>query len=214
MKRLSLFIGRSVLPLILLLAWGVGPGFAEERITDQVGVVVLENRIFGATAGEGLVRVELSAGERVVAVQSRGINAFVRTSSRLLGFSGALRQWDAVRLDLFDRFIEARVTPRLILVHTQKHLYGFQAGLGRWRSEPISTQETFRELLSGEHIAVVITDRRLLGVSAFLGGFFSIDLSNDESILESTVNDNVAIFSTQNRKLIFRSQAPTWAELR
>lgn len=188
--------------------------FAEERITDQIGVAVLENKIFAATSGEGLVRVDLSAGERVIAIESRGVNAFVQTSTRLLAFSEKVKRWDGVRLDLFDRVVEVRVTPRLIWVRTQKNLYAFQAAAGKWRGESLSTQETFRETFVGENIAIGVTDRRALGFSAFVGGFFQIDLSNDESITESSVNDNVAVLTTPNRKLIFRSQVGTWADVR
>ena len=64
------------------------PASAQEQVTDQVGGVVLDNEIFAATHGEGLVRIDLSAGEKVIDVEARGINAPVQTSKRLLGFSG------------------------------------------------------------------------------------------------------------------------------
>lgn len=190
------------------------PAAAQERIADQVGVAVLENKVFGVTPGEGLVRVDLSAGERVIAAEGRGLNAFVQTSSRLMAFSERTRRWEGVRLDLLDRFVEARVMPRLIWVRTQKQLLGFQASAGRWRAESLNTEETFQKVYTGENVIVAATDRRLLGFSAFVGGFFEIDLAADEPITESMINDNIAILTTANRRLIFRSQLGTWAEVR
>lgn len=205
---------RTIIAAFVLGVFLLRSASAEERMTDQVGVAVLENKIYAATSGEGFFRVDLSAGERVIRVESRGLNALVLTSARLLAFSEKVKRWDGVRLDLFDHIVESRVTPRLIWVRTQKNLFAFQAETAKWRGESLSTQETFRETRVGENIVIGITDRRLLGFSGFVGGFFQIDLSNDESITESSVNDNVAVLTTPNRKLIFRSQVGTWADVR
>lgn len=213
-NREGLFRRWFVAAFLLVFILAEGRAGAEERIADQVAVAVLENKVYGVTPGEGLVRTDLSAGERVVGAESRGLNAFVQTSARLLAFSGKVRRWEGVRLDLSDRFIEARVSPRMIFVRTQKQLFGFQAAAGRWRGEALDTQEVFREVYAGENVVVAATDRRLLGFSAFIGGFFAIDLAGDEPITESTINDNIAIFTTPNRKLIFRSQVASWAEVR
>lgn len=207
-------VKRTAVMAVLFVMFSAGAALAQERLTDQVAVAVLRNQVYAATPGEGLVRQELSAGERVLDVQSRGINALVRTSLRLLGFSGVVKRWEGRRLDLHDEFRESLVTPRLVLVRTAKHLYGFQGPAGRWKVEELSSQEKFDRLRSGENIAVVLTDRRALAFSTFTGGFFSQDISRDEPVIQVEINDNVAVLHTASRRFIFRSGLAVWAELR
>ena len=187
---------------------------AEEKITDQVGVAVLKNKVYGATPSGHLTFFELSAGEKVLEIESQGINALVRTSIRLLGFSGVVMQWSERTPNLFDPFIESIVTPQLIFVRNQKTLYGFQGLRAQWKKEELDTHEEFKEILYGENLVVAITSRRVLALSAFTGGFFSRDLSRQEEFLGKVVNDNIAILTTSQRRLIFRSKLAIWAELR
>ena len=158
--------------LISFLFCSAGDLSAEERITDQVGVAVLKNKVYGAAPSGQLALFELSAGEEVLEIESRGINAFVRTSIRLLGFSGAVRQWSERRPNLFDPYIESIVTPQLIFVRNEKTLYGFQGLRAQWKKEELDTHEEFKEVLYGENLVVAITSRRVLALSAFTGGFF------------------------------------------
>jgi len=190
------------------------PIAAQEKITDQVAVIVLNNQIFAATPDEGFVRLDLSAGEKVLATEAKGLNAFVHTSIRLLGFSSRHKTWAEQRTDLSEQIIERHITPRLILIRTNRRLYGFQALAGRWRSEEFGAREEVREVTVADHVAVAITDRRALAFSAFTGGFFSQDLHLGERVTETTANDNIVVLTTPVRRLVFRSQLKIWTELR
>lgn len=203
-----------VLIVTLLFLLKVHPVTAQEKITDQVAVIVLENRIFAATPDEGLVRLELSAGERVLATEARGLNAFVHTSIRILGFSGRLKIWSEQRTDLSEQIIERRITPRLIFVRTHKRLYGFQALTGLWKSEELGSREEVRDVVVADHVIVTVTERRVMAFSAFTGGFFSQDLILDERVSDTQANDNIIILTTPSRRLIFRAQLRIWTELR
>jgi hypothetical protein len=187
---------------------------AQEKITDQVAVIILNNQILAATPDEGFARVELAAGERVLETEARGLNAFVQTSTRLLGFSGKLQRWAEQRTDLSEQVIEKRITPRLIFVRTNKRVYGFLGAFGQWRSEELGSREEPREVTVTDHLAVMVTERRALAFSAFTGGFFSIDLHLDERVTDTAANDNIIILTTPARRLVFRSQLRVWAELR
>lgn len=199
--------------VLALFALPVGAG-AHSPITDQVLITVLRDRVFAATPAEGLTRVDLLAGEEIQHTESKGLNALVQTSVRLLGFSSQVARWSEQRTDLGERVQDRRILPRLILVRTDKHLYGFQGPLGRWKTEDLGIKEDIRETLARENVAVVVTERRALAFSAFTGGFFQQDLSPDEPVLSSAVNDNVVILTTGTRRWIFRSQLAVWAELR
>jgi hypothetical protein len=187
---------------------------AQEKVTDQVAVIVLENRIFGATSDEGLVRLELSAGEKVFATEARGLNAFVHTSIRLLGFSSRLKLWSEQRTDLSEQIIERHITPRLIFIRTNKRLYGFQALTGLWKSEELGSREEVRDVVVADHVIVTVTERRVLAFSAFTGGFYLQDLMLDERVTGTAANDNIIVLTTPARRLVFRSQLRVWAELR
>ena len=190
------------------------PTAAQEKITDQVAVIVMRNHIFAATPDEGLIRLDLSAGEEVLAVEARGINALVQTSTRLLGFSGKTQRWSEQRTDLYEQVLEKRVTPRLIFVRTNKRLYGFLGLSGRWSAEELGAREELRDVVVADHITVAVTERRVLAFSAFTGGFFSQDLQLGERVTETMANDNIVILTTPVRRLIFRSQLKIWTELR
>jgi hypothetical protein len=199
----------------LLLCLSVETLFAadKDRITDQVAVTIVGNRIYAATTEPGFLSVELSGGEEVQAVEARGLNALVQTSERLLGFSAEVRRWSVRETGNDEQVVERRVTPRLIFVRTNKRLYGFLAQEGHWGGRDLSPQEEHRSTLIGENLAVVVTSRRVMAFSAFTGGFFSHDLSVDEKLTETTVNDNIVVLSTPKRRLIFRSHLSIWAEL-
>lgn len=209
-RKTTAYVLIVILPFLLKVQLAT----AQEKITDQVAVIVLNNQVLAATPDEGFARVELAAGERVLNTEARGLNAFVQTSTRLLGFSGKLQRWTEQRTDLYEQIIEKRVTPRLIFVRTNKRVYGFLALFGQWRSEELGTREEFREVTVADHIAVVVTERRALAFSAFTGGFFSIDLHLDERVTDTVANDNIIILITPVRRLVFRSQLRVWAELR
>jgi hypothetical protein len=210
MGRLPIILGLACCGLLLIN----GQAAAQERITDQVAVTILRDQLYAATSAEGLVRVGLSSGERVLGSEARGINALVLTSIRLLGFSAQVQRWSEARTNLNEGIVERKVTPRLIMVRTDKRVFGFQGPFGRWKVEEFNLGEAPREMLVGEQVAVMLTDRRALGFSAFTGGFFPQDLATDEAVVETAINDNVAILSTPARRLIFRSQLGIWAELR
>jgi hypothetical protein len=208
-------MGRMPLLAVLLVSALAASAAAQSPvITDQILVTVLRDQVFAATPGEGLMRVDLLAGEAVQSIESKGLNALVQTSVRLLGFSSSVLRWSEQRTDLGERVQDRRILPRLILVRTDRHLYGFQGPLGRWKTEDLGIKEEVRETLASESVAVVVTDRRALAFSAFTGGFFQQDLSPDEPVLSSAVNDNVVILTTGARRWIFRSQLAIWAELR
>jgi len=183
-------------------------------ITDQVLITVLRDQIFAATPGEGLMRADLLAGEEIIKIESKGLNALVQTSVRLLGFSAQVVRWSEVRTDLGEKVTDSRVTQSLLFVRTKRRLYGFQGPLGRWKTEDLGVREEIRDTLVAENVAVVVTDRRALAFSAFTGGFFQQDLSTDEPVASSAVNANVVILTTGTRRWIFRSQLAVWAELR
>ena len=62
---------------------------AQDKISDEVGVVVSRGRVLGVTSGSGLVRARLSAGETVV---------FTEDTSRDL-----LTNLDRINLSGFER---------------------------------------------------------------------------------------------------------------
>jgi hypothetical protein len=205
----------SAVSLLAVCLLGVSsPVRAQTPLLDQILVTVLRDRVFAVTPVEGIMRVDLLAGEEVVAVSSVGLNALVQTSMRLLGFSSQVMRWSELRTDLSERVLDRRVLPRLIVVRTDKHLYGFQGQLGRWKMEDLGLREEVRETLADENVAVVITDRRALAFSAFTGGFFQQELSADDPVLSSALNDNAVVLATGTRRWIFRSQLAIWAELR
>src|SRR5439155_21579796 len=72
-------------------------------ITDQVLITVLRDQIFAATPGEGLMRAGLLAGEGIIKIESKGLNALVRTSVRLLGFWAQVVRWSEVGTGLGER---------------------------------------------------------------------------------------------------------------
>ena len=187
---------------------------AQDKISDEVAVAVSRGRVLGITSGGGFVRVRLSAGETVVFSESKGINALVQTSDRLLGFSGPVQRWREQRLDISESVQKIQVTSRLIFVRTDKRLYGFQGPIGRWKVQDLGVQEEHLQTVVQDHVAVVVTDRRVLGFSTFTGGFFAEDLSNDETIEYVEANDNIIVLFTSSRKLIFRSRLAVWAETR
>jgi hypothetical protein len=191
-----------------------GSATAQSPITDQILVTILRDQIFAVTPVEGIMRVDLLAGEQVLKIESKGLNALVQTSLRLLGFSAQVSRWSEVRTDLGEAVKDSRVTQRFLFVRTDRRLYGFQGPLGRWKTEDLGLREEIRETLTAEGVAVVVTNRRALGFSAFTGGFFAQDLSADEPVLAGDVNDNVVILTTSTRRWIFRSQLAVWAELR
>jgi len=208
-------VGRMAL-LVASVMVVFGPLFAQaqDKISDEVTVVVTGGRMFGLTSGSGFVRARLSAGEIVVFTESKGINAVAQTSDRLLGFSGTVQRWSQQRLDVSEGIQKIHVTPRLIFVRTDKRLYGFQGPIGRWKVQDLGIQEDHRQTIVEDHVAVVVTDRRVLGFSTFTGGFFSENLSNDEAIEHVEANDNLIVLFTSTRKLVFRSRLAVWAEIR
>ena len=189
-------------------------GYAQDKISDQVAVTVLPHSVIGITGGSGLIKSRLSAGERVIAKEARGILAFVQTTHRLLGFASPLQRWREERLDVSETIQTFHVTPRLILVQTDRHVFGFQGSQGVWKKMDLGLQEEIRRIVTGDNVAIVITNRNVLGFSAFTGGFFAEDLSNDEVVRDIRINDNIAILEMVSRQLIFRSQLAVWAEVR
>ena len=188
--------------------------YAQEKISDEVGLVVSRGQVLGITGGSGFIGVRLSAGETVITTESKGINAVAQTSERLLAFSGPVQRWQEQRLDISEEVKEISVTPRLIFVRTGKHLFGFQGPIGRWKVQDLGVQEEHRQTVVQDHVVVVVTDRRALGFSTFTGGFFAEELSKDEVIEQVEENDNIIILSTPVRKLVFRARLAVWAEIR
>ena len=203
-----------IFALSMEMAGYPGHAQAQEKISDQVAVTILPHAVIGVTGGSGMIRTRLSAGERVIAKEARGILAFVQTSSRLLGFTSLLQRWREERLGVSEPIQAFHVTPRLILVQTDRHLFGFQGSQGAWKKMDLDLQEEIRQVVTGDNVAVVITNKHVLGFSAFTGGFFTEDLSNDETIQDVRINDNIAILEMPSRQLIFRSQLAIWAEVR
>lgn len=207
---------RNILLLIgcVVVSFGTNLALAQNKISDEVAVVVSDSRLLGLTGGSGFVRVRLGAGETVMLTKSKGINAVAHTSERLLGFSGPVQRWREQRLDVSERVQNIQVTPRLIFVRTDKHVYGFQGPIGRWKVQDLGVQEEHRQTFVQDHVVVVATDRRVLGFSTFTGGFFPEELSNDEVIERVEANDNLIVLVTSTRKLVFRSRLAVWAEIR
>jgi len=188
--------------------------FAQEQITDQVGVVISDGKAFGATSGQGLTPIRLRGNEEVVRTEARGINALVETNSRLLAFSGPFRKWSEQRLDTSEEVQGAFVTPRLIFVQTNHRLYGYQGPRGQWKVQDLSVRERLKRTIVEDHVVVVVTNSRALAFFAFLGGFFSEDLRSDEVIVKVNKNDNIVTLQTSFRMLMFRSNLAFWKTLR
>jgi len=207
--------GVLIFSLFLLLATLLALlASAQERITDEVAVTIGPHEVFAATAREGLARVELIAGEDVLVVEARGLNALVATSRRFLGFSAEVPRWaEQPRTGTLKTILGRHVMPRFILVQTDKRLLGFQSAIGSWTVEGLHPGEVVNQVHARDHVAVVVTNRRALGFSAFTGGFFSQDLPRNEVVNTITVNDNIVIISTKKHRLIFRSQLAAWMEL-
>ncbi|TLY19238.1 MAG: hypothetical protein E6K68_10005 [Nitrospirae bacterium] len=207
-------VASAVLLLAVCLLGLCSHARAQGPLLDQILVTVQRDRVFAVTPVEGIMRVDLLAGEEVLNVSSVGLNALVRTSVRLLGFSSQVMRWSEVRTDLGEKVQDSRVTQSFLFVRTTRHLYGFQGLLGRWKTEDLGVREEIRDTLLAENVAVVVTDRRALAFSTITGGFFQQDLSTDDPVVSSAVNANVVILTTGTRRWIFRSTLAIWAELR
>ena len=192
----------------------VGTVFAQERITDQVSVALVNDRLLGITTGEGIARLPLAAGEEVLVMEAKGINGFAQTSLRLLGFSGPLQRWVQRQTDVSEHVLGSYVTPQIIVVQGTNRVYGFQGRLGRWKVQDLQAREKQNLVIVKDLVAVLVTDRRALAFSAFTGGFFGVDLPINEPIRETKSNDNIVILSVGNRQLLFRSSLASWTELR
>ncbi|MDT7042289.1 hypothetical protein [Candidatus Nitronereus thalassa] len=197
------------IPLTFGSAWAQG----QNKIADEVSVVVTHGQVIGLGSGSGFIGVRLHAGEPVVFSASKGLNAVAQTPGRLLAFSGPSQRWSVQRLDISENVQTIQVTPRLIFVRTDKRLLGFQGAAGRWKIQELGVQEEHRRTLVQDHLAVVVTDRRVLGFSAFTGGFFAETLSSDEAIEQVDGNDNIIVLFTSARKLVFRSGLAVWGEI-
>lgn len=209
--------GLGVIPVLvvsILVPFELALAQGQNKITDEVAVVVTHGRVLGFTGGSGAVGARLSAGADVLFTQSKGINGVVQTTGRLLGFSGPAQRWSAQGLDVSETLQKIQVTPRLIFVRTDKRLFGFQGAVGRWKVLELGIQEEHHQTIVQDHVAVVMTDRRVLGFSTFTGGFFAETLSSDEAIERVEANDNIIVLMTSARKLIFRSGLAVWAEIR
>ncbi len=205
---------RTIGLLISVLIIPDCPVWSQESITDQVEVTVNQGRLLGIHSGEGIARIPLAAGERIVQIQAKGITGFAHTSLRLLGYSGTLQRWSTVELDVSENVRETYVTPRLILVVAERRIYGFQGEIGRWKTLEIRPRESLKQIIVENHVVVVITSNQVLGFSAFTGGFFSKDLPHSLDVIESQSNDNIVILSLDDTQLIFRSGLAIWTELR
>ena len=195
------------------LSFGAALAQGQNKIADEVSVVVTHGKVLGLGSGSGFVGVRLHAGEAVVFSASKGLNAVVHTSGRLLGYSGPSQRWSVERLDISENVQTIQVTPRHIFVRTDKRLLGFQGAVGRWKIQDLGVQEEHRQTLVQDHLAVVVTDRRVLGFSAFTGGFFAETLSSDETIEQVDGNDNIIVLFTSVRKFVFRSGLAVWGEI-
>ena len=191
-----------------------GRVWAQERITDQVSITLVRDRLFAATSGEGIIQLPLASGEDVQEIEAKGITGFVQTSLRLLGFSAPIRRWVKQRTELSETIQAWHVTPRLIFVQGQKRLYGFQGRVGRWKVQALGVREEPSLVIVKDHVVVVMTESRVLAFSAFTGGFFTMDSQANEMVNDVQANDNIVILTLEGRKLIFRSRLAIWAELR
>src|SRR5438094_6914433 len=106
-------------------------------ITDQVLITVLRDQIFAATPGEGLMRADLLAGEEIIKIESKGLNALVQTSVRLLGFSAQVVRWSEVRTDLGGKVRTVGLRSRWLFYGTTRVLTGFKVRRGRGRREDL-----------------------------------------------------------------------------
>jgi hypothetical protein len=203
----------SAMVVSLSLFFGSALAQAQNKIADEVSVVVTHGRVLGLGSGSGFVGARLNAGEPVVFTESKGLNAVAQTPGRLLGFSGPSQRWSVQRLDVSENVQSIQVTPRMLFVRTDKRLFGFQGAVGRWKIQDLGVQEEHRKTIVQDHLAVVVTDRRVLGFSAFTGGFFAETLSSDETIDQVEGNDNIIVLFTSARKLVFRSGLAVWAEI-
>lgn len=198
-----------------LIVWESEHGYAfQERISDQVLVTVVDDRLLGITPGEGVIRVPLAAGEQVLETGARGLNGFALTSSRLLAFSGPVQRWVEQRIDSSEKILAWRVTPRLIFVQSQRRVYGFQGPLARWKVQGIGAGENSERIVVKDHVIVVITDRRVMGLSALAGGFSTRDLAGDARLSNVEANDNIVVLTFSDRRLLFRAGLGIWVTLR
>ncbi len=202
----------------IFIVWfvaGIGQNVshAHEVLTDRVGITVVQGQLFGITPQEGIARIRLAAGEKVLVTKAKGVTGFVQTTARLLGFSGQLQRWIPITLSTSERILKWIVTSRMIIVEGRQSTYGFQSDLGRWKRERWGAGETLQTSAVDDSVAVMVTDRRALGFSAFTGGFFSRDLPVDNPILDMHINDNIVILHLSNFMLVFRSGLAIWAEL-
>ena len=203
------------LVLVMCLSVGMGQnvGQAHDVLTDRVGITVGQGQLFGMTAGEGIARKRLDAGEQVLVMEAKGVTGFVQTTTRLFGFSGKLKRWIPIALSTSERILKWSVTPRMVIVQGHQASYGFQSDQGRWKREPWGAGEVLQSSAVEDSIAVMVTDRRAIGFSAFTGGFFSRDLPIRNQIPDIQINDNVVVLHLSDFMLVFRSGLAIWAEL-
>lgn len=186
---------------------------AQSVPTDEVSITSGDGQLFGITAGEGITRQLLAAGEGILVVETKGVTGFVQTTKRLLGFSGRLQRWVEMNLSSAETIAGWKITPRMIVVQGHGAVYGFQSDASRWKKESLGAGESVVSRTIDDHVGVLITNRRALGFSAFTGGFFSQDLPSGNSIHRVQVNDNVVIIHLSDLTLIFRSRLALWTAL-
>jgi len=192
----------------------VNPGV---EIEDQLDVFRLDNRIIAVDARNQRQReVQLEVGERIIALESRGLVAVAVTTARLLGVSTQVSQWQELRYRVEDRArLPERVFvgDRVALVPLQQHLVAMSTTSKSWSELQLGPREPVGPVYVGNNIAVAVTPRRAIAFAPKLSDFVEIGLTPQEQVESASTNDSSVSLTTSRRLLTFRVGSGRWTEI-
>lgn len=190
------------------------PGIAVE---DQLDLVQLDRRVFLIDArGQRQRELELEIGEEVVGLDTRGLVAVVRTTSRILGTTTEISGWQELRYRVRERQnLPDRVYlgDRVALVALPNRLMGLSTTSASWQEFPIGAREVWGSIFTGTNVAIVLTNRRAIAFAPGISQFVEITLTPQEAIEDISVRENSATLTTSKRLLIFRVGSGQWTDI-
>jgi hypothetical protein len=186
-------------------------------VEDQIDLVEVDNRILAVDARNRRTRqVNLEIGEKVLALDSRGLVAVVRTTARVLGIGTRLADFLEIRYRVAERAMlpgAAYLGDRVAVVALDHRLLGMTTTTPGWLQLEIGPQETLGEFYTETNVVAVTTQRRAIALAPRLSSFAVINLGPSERVLDVSTNESSVTLTTPRRILIFRAGDGQWSEL-
>lgn len=198
--------------------WVRDPGDLSGRpVEDQIDLVEIDNRVLAIDARNGRTReVKLEIGEKVIALDSRGLVAVIRTSARVLAIGTRLADFLEERYRVGERAMlpgAAYLGDRVAVVALDNRLLGMSTTTSSWLELDIGPQEQFGEFYTETNVVAVTTQRRAIALAPRLSKFAVINLTPSERIVGVSTNESSITLTTPRRILIFRAGGGGWTEL-